>query len=260
MGGPAYCALVSACVRLTSFSICLRRWLPNSMIIDPADARCDSFYAACARLGMALLCHTGSETSVDFLGSRVDNQLGNPLRLRRALRAGVRVIAAHCASEGEARDDAGVLRPCHELLFDMMARAEWKQLLFADISALCSACGARTKPCAQSRHVPPMASSASRHERSLILACPPRPAVRPASPPLEYSHASVVGSLPAAARAHGAAGQARTLPTTRLWERLSGTRARRPHRRDAATAARTSAPWCLWGAARDPRAAGRGAV
>ena len=94
------------------------------MIIDPADARCDSFYAACARLGMALLCHTGSETSVDFLGSRVDNQLGNPLRLRRALRAGVRVIAAHCASEGEAPDDAGVLRPCHELLFDMMARAE----------------------------------------------------------------------------------------------------------------------------------------
>ena len=159
------------------------KWLPNSMIIDPDDARCDDFYAACARLGMALLCHTGSETSVDFLGSRVDNELGNPLRLRRALCAGVRVIAAHCASEGEARDDAGVLRPCHELLFGMMARPEWEQLLFADISALCSACSARTKRCTQSRCVPPMASSASLHERHL----PPPPSPPPASWPPSLS-------------------------------------------------------------------------
>ena len=71
------------------------KWLPNSMVIDPADERCDPFYAACARLGIAILCHTGAETSVDFLGSRVVNELGNPLRLRRALRAGVKVIAAH---------------------------------------------------------------------------------------------------------------------------------------------------------------------
>ena len=141
------------------------KWLPNSMLIDPADAACDGFYACCARLGMALLCHTGDETSVDFLGARVRNELGNPLRLRRALDAGVRVIAAHCASEGKQQDDAvrrsgaltpgladlrpicllaragpvpgqGAWRPCHELLFEMMERDEWKELLFADISAL----------------------------------------------------------------------------------------------------------------------------
>lgn len=112
------------------------KWLPNSMIIDADDERCEPFYAACARLGMAILCHTGAETSVDFLGSRVVNELGNPLRLRRALRAGVKVIAAHCASEGEGQEDSGEWRPCQELLFDMMARDEWRGLLFADISAL----------------------------------------------------------------------------------------------------------------------------
>ena len=92
--------------------------------------------ACCARLGMAILCHTGDETSVEFLGSRVSNELGSPLRLRRALRAGVRVIAAHCASEGSARDDAGEWRPCVELLFEMMAEPAWRDLLFADISAM----------------------------------------------------------------------------------------------------------------------------
>jgi hypothetical protein len=46
-----------------------------------------------------------------------------------------KVIAAHCASEGEAQEDTGAWRPCQELLFEMMACDEWRGLLFADISA-----------------------------------------------------------------------------------------------------------------------------
>lgn len=114
------------------------KWLPNSMLIDPSDPACDRFYEACVRLDIAILCHTGDETSVDFPNARVDNALGNPLLLRRPLRRGVKVIAAHCASEGSATDDRGRRRECFELLTEMMLDGEssWSSLLFADISAL----------------------------------------------------------------------------------------------------------------------------
>ncbi len=76
------------------------KWLPASMGIDPASPRCDGFYEALAASGMALLSHAGSEEAVAAHGG----DLGNPLRLRRALERGVRVIVAHCASQGVAED------------------------------------------------------------------------------------------------------------------------------------------------------------
>ena len=103
---------------------------------SPADEACDPFYGKCVELGMTLLVHVGDETSVDMIGARVDNALGNPLLLRRALQRGVRVIAAHCASEGSALDDAGVRCSCFDLLMGMMGQPQWEALLFADISAL----------------------------------------------------------------------------------------------------------------------------
>ena len=33
-------------------------------------------------------------------------------------------------------DDAGVVRPCWQLLVGMMEQAAWRELLFADISAI----------------------------------------------------------------------------------------------------------------------------
>ena len=48
----------------------------------------------------------------------------------------MRVICAHCASEGSAPDDDGRRVSCWELLLRMMGEAEWRELLFADISAL----------------------------------------------------------------------------------------------------------------------------
>ncbi len=77
------------------------KWLPNAMGIDPADPRCDPFYERCAALGLVLLSHTGEEQAVH---AEEAQELGNPLRLRRALDHGLTVIAAHCASLGENRD------------------------------------------------------------------------------------------------------------------------------------------------------------
>jgi len=112
------------------------KWLPNAQGIDPASPACDDFYAAAARLGVALLVHTGEEHAVE---AQEDQALGNPLRLRRPLEAGVRVIAAHCASSGSDLDlddpEEGRL-PSFELLLRLLEEPRWEGLLFADISTV----------------------------------------------------------------------------------------------------------------------------
>lgn len=88
-------------------------------------------------LGMILLSHTGEEHTVSAAG--LDNELGNPLRLRAALESGVRVIAAHCATEGKAQDldnPKGIATSCFSLWLRLMDHAPYEGLLFADISAI----------------------------------------------------------------------------------------------------------------------------
>jgi len=113
------------------------KWLPNSMGMDPASPRCDPFYAALARAGMPLLSHAGEEGTVDAWGGGQD--LGNPLRLRRPLDHGVRVIVAHCATYGKGVDlDAGPNGPKvpnFDLFARLMGEARYARLLHADISA-----------------------------------------------------------------------------------------------------------------------------
>ena len=66
-----------------------------------------------------LIAHGGLERAV--LG-REAHDFGNPLRLRRALDAGVRVVVAHCASMGEDRDlDQRRERPLRGQLFSLRA-------------------------------------------------------------------------------------------------------------------------------------------
>jgi uncharacterized protein len=77
------------------------KWLPNAMGIDPAEPRCAPFYAKLVELGLPLLVHTGEERAVWVEGAQ---ELGNPLRLRAPLAAGVTVVALHCASLGAAGD------------------------------------------------------------------------------------------------------------------------------------------------------------
>jgi uncharacterized protein len=113
------------------------KWLPSSMGIDPASPRCDRFYEGLQKNDLPLISHAGLERAV--LG-REAQEFGNPLRLRRALDAGVRVVIAHCASMGQDRDiDVGPNGPALDsfVLFDRMMRERgYEKLLFGDISAM----------------------------------------------------------------------------------------------------------------------------
>jgi mannonate dehydratase len=113
------------------------KWLPPAMGIDPASPRCDAFYAALARADLPLITHAGEERAV---AGTARGELGNPLRLRRALDAGVRVVVAHCATMGSDRDlDRGAHGPELEsfaLFARLMGERRYEGRLFGDLSAL----------------------------------------------------------------------------------------------------------------------------
>lgn len=113
------------------------KWLPASMNIDPSSERCDAFYDALARLGLPLITHAGTERA---LVADEEKDLANPLRLRRALDRGVRVVMAHCASLGQCPDlDAAPDAPpvdCFDLFARMMDEPRYDGLLFGEISGL----------------------------------------------------------------------------------------------------------------------------
>ncbi|HMN76372.1 MAG TPA: hypothetical protein PKC97_09920 [Burkholderiaceae bacterium] len=110
------------------------KWLPSAMNIDPADARCDRFYAKLAHLDLPLISHAGDERAVHGFGEH----LSNPLRLRRPLDGGVRVVAAHCASLGEARIDEHRMsgQTNFEVFAGMMDDPAYRGRLFGDLSAV----------------------------------------------------------------------------------------------------------------------------
>lgn len=112
------------------------KWLPSAMGIDPLSKQCDSFYQTAADLNMPIIAHTGRENAVQ--GGNQD--FGNPLRMRRALDAGVRVVLAHCASDGEDIDlDKGGNAErvkSFELFARLMDEPRYKTLVYGDISAI----------------------------------------------------------------------------------------------------------------------------
>lgn len=107
------------------------------MGIDPASPRCDRFYEAAAQLDIPILTHAGKERAVHG-ADRPD--FGNPLRLRRALDHGVRVVVAHCASMGEDvdldRGANGPAAPSFDLFARLMDEQRYASRLFGDISAV----------------------------------------------------------------------------------------------------------------------------
>jgi mannonate dehydratase len=113
------------------------KWLPSAMGIDPASPKCDRFFEAMKRWDVPLIAHAGLERAV--LG-REAHDFGNPLRLRRALEAGVRVVVAHCASMGEDRDldlgDNGPYVDSFALFERLMDVSRYEKLLYGDISAM----------------------------------------------------------------------------------------------------------------------------
>lgn len=112
------------------------KWIPAAMGIDPADPRCDPFYDRMRELGVALLTHAGREEAID---AEAAQRLGNPLRLRRPLERGVKVVVAHCASLGEDEDLDDPARPHAEsfdLFLRMMGEERHRGLLFGELSAI----------------------------------------------------------------------------------------------------------------------------
>ncbi len=114
------------------------KWIPAAQGIDPASPRCDAAYATLAKLDMPLITHGGQERAAPG-----DDNLGNPLRLRRALEHGVRVVVAHCASMGEDRDldrgpgnNGGPWRDSFALFERLMDEPAHVGRLFGDLAAI----------------------------------------------------------------------------------------------------------------------------
>lgn len=114
------------------------KWLPSSMNIDPAAPRCDAFYARLAALRMPLVVHCGEEVAAPGARRAAYN---NPLRVRRALEAGVRVVVAHAATLGYAPDldaggDDGPRVPSFTLFARLFDDRRYERLLYADLAAV----------------------------------------------------------------------------------------------------------------------------
>ncbi len=112
------------------------KWLPNAMGMDPASSRCDAFYDRLKALDLPLITHAGHEMAVHSPDAQ---ELGNPLRLRRPLEHGVRVVVAHAASLGVVEDlDAPerLKMQSFDAFMRLFSDKRYEKLLFADISAL----------------------------------------------------------------------------------------------------------------------------
>jgi predicted TIM-barrel fold metal-dependent hydrolase len=118
------------------------KWIPQTMRIDLQHIHCSRVYAKLRELDITLVIHSGNENSFDFV--RPIQEFGNPLKLIYPLKGGVKVIAAHCASEGSiALKLCGLTFPCfrkpnYDFLIELMEMNEFKDLLFADVSSMIS--------------------------------------------------------------------------------------------------------------------------
>jgi mannonate dehydratase len=126
------------------------KWLPSTMAIDLASRPARAFYEALRAADLPLLVHVGEEQAVE---GAARHELGNPLFLRHPLDAGVRVIAAHCASLGESPDLDADPDPSKapsvrnvDLFARLMDEPRYRGLLFGDLSAVTQANRAEALP------------------------------------------------------------------------------------------------------------------
>ncbi|KAF0216267.1 MAG: amidohydrolase [Geobacteraceae bacterium] len=112
------------------------KWLSSSQGIDPASPLTEPFYRKMIEYGMVLLAHTGEELAV-FTGGQ--QELGNPLLLRRPLDMGVKVVALHSASFGKSIDLESPGRekvPSFDLFLRLMDEPRYENLLYGDIAGV----------------------------------------------------------------------------------------------------------------------------
>jgi predicted TIM-barrel fold metal-dependent hydrolase len=172
------------------------KWLPPAMGIDPDSARCDACYRALVRLNLPLITHAGEEKAVHGANRPA---FGNPLRLRRALDAGVRVVIAHCATTGEDADldHGGRQVPSFELFSRMMDNPDHRKHLFADISAITQ----RNRSMSVIRTI---IEREDWHSRLLNGSDYPLPGVMPLFAPAEFAKAGMLAeaAVPALVELH----------------------------------------------------------
>ena len=112
------------------------KWLPNAMGMDPADRAIEPFYRKMREHKMILLSHGGEEQAVE---AEEDQEFGNPLRLRKPLDMGIRVIVAHAASLGTCADldhGGGKKADCFNLFLRLMDEEKYRGLVFGEVSAM----------------------------------------------------------------------------------------------------------------------------
>ena len=194
---PARADAVEALDAAVAAGACAVKWLPPAMGIDPGDARCDRFYTALARHDLPLICHAGAEKAVHGIGAA---DWSNPLRLRRALDHGVRVVFAHCASHGEDIDldrapqgDNGPLVPAFELFARLMDTPAYAGRAFGDVSALLL----RNRDAATLRTV---LARTDWHDRLLYGSDHPLPGVLPLVSPRRLARDDLLGAVPGLAQ------------------------------------------------------------
>ncbi len=130
---PYHASAVDELQQAIADGACAVKWLPAAQGMDPASAQCDAFYRVLAASGIPLIVHCGEEKAVQGSDTQA---FGNPLRLRRALDAGVKIVVAHCASMGSDVDDDGSTRSSFDLFLKAMAEPRARNLLYGDISAI----------------------------------------------------------------------------------------------------------------------------
>jgi len=112
------------------------KWLPNAMGMDPASKLVEPFYRKMKEHNMILLSHAGEEQAVE---ADEDQGLGNPLRLRKPLDMGIRVIIAHAASLGTCDDldrREAKKADCFDLFLRLMDETKYAGLVFGEISGM----------------------------------------------------------------------------------------------------------------------------
>lgn len=111
------------------------KWLPCAHNIDPSNKKYIPFYQKLASLGLPVITHAGGEKAVK--GAHFKQEHGNPLHLRLPLEQGVKVVVAHCSTEGKDIDyeNGGKIEHSFNLFKRLMNDKNYETNLFADISA-----------------------------------------------------------------------------------------------------------------------------
>jgi uncharacterized protein len=113
------------------------KWVPYFMDIDPGAPALNPFYDLLAELRLPLIVHAGWQHEL-LPGGQQEH--GNPLRLRRALERGVKVVVAHCATQGDFADidvgPGGPQRSAFELFSRLIDEPTFSSLLMGDVSGI----------------------------------------------------------------------------------------------------------------------------